>query len=157
MAPKSKDSTRHWSCSTLADGVDALMEQSRATEDEERELAAMVKDQTLIVVGDVLLAQALTLYPFLYTGSRCIHCRKWKLYVNNGKGLQPLICNSFQILVYIHKLHVSKWDALFWFQISYFKGKEGHLILRHPHVCMYIYIYTHVCVCICLCIRNWNI
>jgi hypothetical protein len=59
--------------------------------------------------------------------------------------------------VYIHKLHVSKWDALFWFQISYFKGKEGHLILRHPHVCMYIYIYIHTCVCICLCIRNWNI
>ena len=43
MAPKHA-STRSWSCSTLADGVDALMEQAHATEDEEHQLAQLVKD-----------------------------------------------------------------------------------------------------------------
>ena len=30
--------------------------------------------------------------------------------------------------------YVSKWGVRFWFQNGYFKGKNGHLILRHPHM-----------------------
>ena len=37
--------------------------------------------------------------------------------------------------------YVSKWGVRFWFQNGYFKGKCGHLILRHPHPYIYIYIY----------------
>ena len=43
----SKQSSRHWSCSTLYDGVDALLEQAKTTEDEEVNLQALVKDPGL--------------------------------------------------------------------------------------------------------------
>lgn len=41
----SKDgSTRHWSCSTLADGVDVLLDQSKAQDAEELHLQELIKD-----------------------------------------------------------------------------------------------------------------
>ena len=30
--------------------------------------------------------------------------------------------------------YVSKWGVRFLFQNGYFKGENGHLILRHPHL-----------------------
>ena len=37
-------STRRWSCSTLADGVDALLEQSRVAEQQEEDIKKLVED-----------------------------------------------------------------------------------------------------------------
>lgn len=48
MGSRTDGSTRHWSCSTLADGVDVLMEQSRLAEEQEEELNKLVEDPFLI-------------------------------------------------------------------------------------------------------------
>ena len=48
MGSRTDGSTRRWSCSTLADGVDVLMEQSRIVEDQEEELRKLVEDPFLI-------------------------------------------------------------------------------------------------------------
>ena len=45
MAPHC--STRHWSCSTLNDGVDALLAQADAAEQEEEKLKKLVQDRGL--------------------------------------------------------------------------------------------------------------
>ena len=37
-------STRHWSCSTLADGVDCLLDEARKVEEEEEMLNRMIQD-----------------------------------------------------------------------------------------------------------------
>ena len=37
-------STRHWSCSTLADGVDCLLDEARKVEEEEEILNRLVED-----------------------------------------------------------------------------------------------------------------
>lgn len=43
----SKDSSRHWSCSTLRDGVDALMHQANEVEDQEHDLLKLIEDPSL--------------------------------------------------------------------------------------------------------------
>ena len=74
--------------------------------------------------------------------------RVYSFYVSIYPSIHPSVyknINKYIIYIFIYLyiyllcylfifMCVSKWGVRFWFQNGYFKGKNGHLILRHPHI-----------------------
>ena len=47
------DSSRLWSCSTLRDGADHLLEEANQLDEEEKELAEAIKDLMYADIGNI--------------------------------------------------------------------------------------------------------